>query len=311
MPSAAVPDVALVAASVAGLWVGASALVAGAGRVARRLGVSGLVVGLTVVAFGTSAPEFAVTVDAALTAKPDISVGNVVGSNVVNLGFILGGVALVHSLPTVEDFLRRDGVALVGTTALALAFLADLRLTRVEGAVLVALLLAYLAVVVRTDGASAQPQQADRGRSTRFEAARALLGLVAVVASAHVLVVSAADLARFAGVSEWVVGVTVVAAGTSTPEFVASLAAARRGRPGLAAGNLVGSCVFNVLGVLGVAGVVRPLAVAPSALPTTAWLLATTVLVAAMFWTDRVLSRAEGAVLVALNAANWLFDVLA
>lgn len=311
MASPAVVDLALVAAAVFGLWVGATGLVTGAARVARRFGVSGLVVGLTVVAFGTSAPEFAVTIDAALTASPDISVGNVVGSNVVNLGFILGGVAVVHELPAADDLVRRDGVALVGVTALALAFLADLRVSRLEGIVLFTLLFAYLAVVLRTDATGVQAPAVDDGRATWVEAGRALAGLAVVVGSAHVLVLAASDLARLAGVSEWLVGVTVVATGTSTPEFAASLAAARAGRPGLSAGNLVGSSVFNLLGVLGLAGAIQPLAVAPSALPTTGLLLATTVLVTAMFWTQSVLSRAEGVVLVALNAANWLVDVLA
>jgi len=311
MTSAVLVDLVLGAASVVGLWAGATSLVTGAGRVAHRLGVPGLVVGLTVVAFGTSAPEFAVTIDAALTANPDISVGNIVGSNVLNLGFILGGVALVRELTTPDDLVRRDAVVLVGSTALALVFLADLRLSRADGGVLVALLVAYLVVVLRTDGSRVQTRSVDRGHRTRVEAVRAVAGLAVVVGSAHVLVLAATDLARLAGVSQWVVGVTVVAAGTSMPELAASLAAVRRGRAGLSAGNLVGSCVFNVLGVLGLAGAIQPLAVAPSALTTTGLLLGTTVVVAAMFWTGDVLSRAEGAVLVALNAANWVLDLIA
>jgi len=302
-------DLGTAAVAVLVLAGGASAFVTGATRIARRLGLSGLVIGLTVVAFGTSAPEFAVTLDAALAAKSDISVGNVVGSNVVNLGFVLGGAALVRAIPTSEDLLRRDSVVLVGTTLLAILVLWDLRVSRAEGAVLFALLLAYLAFLVRSgsDRIRAPEVSADGGAA---DVVRLVGGLAGVVIGAHLLVLAASDLAREAGIAEWAIGVTVVALGTSTPEFVTSVVAARRGRAGLSAGNLVGSCIFNVLGVLGLAAVVRPLPVASAALPSVAWLLAVVLVATALLWSRRVLSRAEGAVLVGLNALNWLVDLL-
>ncbi|WP_348606750.1 calcium/sodium antiporter [Halobaculum rarum] len=303
-------DLALVAAAVGGLWVGANWFVAGATRLARRLGLSGLVIGLTVVAFGTSAPEFAVTVDAAVAGNPDISVANVVGSNVVNLGFVLGGAALVRALPTSRELVWRDSLVLVGVTALVLGLLWDLRLERVEGFLLLGLLVGYLAVLVRSGSAGVAVDTAGIEPFERTDAARFVGGLGIVVVSAHLLVASAADLAGAAGVSDWVVGATVVALGTSAPEFVTSVAAARRGRAGLSAGNLVGSCVFNFLGVLGVAAVVAPLPVSPAAVSGTTWLLATVVLVAVLFGTRRVLSKPEGALLIAVNAVNWAVDFL-
>jgi cation:H+ antiporter len=308
--SAILVDAALVVAAVVGLGVGASQFVAGASRLARRVGLSGLVVGLTVVSFGTSAPEFAVTIDAALTAKPDISVANVVGSNVVNLGFILGGVALVRALPTSRALVRRDGTVLIGTTGLVLLLLWDLRLSRLEGGVLFALLVVYLFTLLRSGGTRITDDRDAATASPVRNAVRALVGLAAVIAGAHVLVLSAADLARVAGVSEWVIGVTVVAAGTSMPEFATSVAAARRGRTGLSAGNLVGSCVFNLLGVLGLAALVQPLPVVGTAIESTLWLLGTAAIVVLMFWSNEMLSRLEGGVLVLLNAANWVVDFL-
>lgn len=303
-------DVTLVAVSVVALGFGARHLVDGATLVAGRLGLSGLVVGLTVVAFGTSAPEFAVTIDAALAGEADISVANVVGSNVVNLGFVLGAAAMLRALPTSTALVRRDGVVLLGTTALVFVLLRDLLLSRPEGVLLFALLVAYLAVLARSGS--------DRGRiddealDTAGPAAVIGLfgGLAVVLAGAHLLVLSAVGLARDVGVSEWTIGVTVVAAGTSVPEFATSVVAVRRGRPGLSAGNLVGSCIFNLLGVLGLAASVRALPVAANATESMWWLAAFVVVAITLLWTERVLSRLEGGLLIVLNAVNWIVDFL-
>ena len=300
-------DVLYVGVAVVALWFGANQFVTGASRVARRLGVPGLVIGLTVVAFGTSAPEFAVTLDAALAGQSDISVANVVGSNILNLGFILGGVALVRTLATSQTLVRRDGLLLVASTALLLAVAFDGRLSAVEGGLLFASLLGYLGVLARSgsDGAATATDSFHPP-----DAGRLAVGLALVVGGGHLLVGSAVDIARVAGVSEWVIGLTIVAAGTSLPEFVTSLAAARAGRTGISAGNLVGSCIFNALGVVGRAPPVRPLAVSPVGIEGTAWLLGTTVLVVVLFYTEETLSRLEGGLLVALNAANWLLNLL-
>ncbi len=309
--SAVLVDVGLMAVGVVALWRGAAQFVAGAGRLARWMGLSELVIGLTVVAFGTSAPEFAVTIDAALAASTDISVGNVVGSNILNLGFILGGAALIRAMPASEDLIQRDAVVLVGSTVLVFLLLADLRVSRSEGLALMALLVAYLLVLARSDAdrlGEATDSGAERFRS--LDVVRLVGGLAVVVAGAHVLVLSASDLARVVGVSEWVIGITVVALGTSTPELATSLVAARSGRSGLSAGNLVGSCVFNFLGVLGVAAVIQPLPVSATALDSMWWLLVIVVVAAFLFWSRSVLSRREGGLLVGLNAVNWITNLL-
>lgn len=305
----AATDALLVLAGVAGLWIGAVQFVGGATRVARALGVPGLIVGLTVVSLGTSAPEFAVTVDAALTGQAAISVGNVVGSNVVNLGFILGGAALVRALPVSTSLVRRDSAVMIATVVVLLAFLRDFALSRAEGSLLCLALVAYLAWLARSGSDRVRPP--DETRPVRwFDPVRALAGLALVVAGAHALVTGGASLASRVGVSDWVIGVTVVALGTSTPELATSVVAARRGRANVAAGNVVGSCIFNVLGVLGVATVIRPLAVSPVAFEGVLWLLGVSVVATALFWSRQVLSRAEGGVLVALNALDWVATLL-
>jgi len=304
-----VVDALLVLVGVAALWLGAVGFVTGATRVARSLGIPTLVVGLTVVSFGTSAPEFAVTIDAALTGNAAISLGNVVGSNVVNLGFILGGAALVRALPVSQTLVRRDTTVMVASVLVLLVFLRDGAVSRVEGALLLVALATYLAVLVRNGGDRFRP--ADDVDALRwFDPVRALVGLALVIGGAHALVTGGVGIATRAGVSDWVIGVTIVALGTSTPEFATSVVAAARGRTNVAAGNVVGSCVFNVFGVLGLATVIRPISVGPVGFQGTLWLLGISVVVAALFWSRDTLSRAEGGLLVALNAVDWVTDLV-
>jgi cation:H+ antiporter len=320
-------DFLAVAASVVVLWLGARWFVRSAVRLARRLGVSELVIGLTVVALGTSAPEFAVTVDAALSGASDIAVGNVVGSNVFNLGFVLGAVALLGGVPVSENLVRRDSPALIAAGVAVLAALWDLRLGRVEGALLALGLLAYLVYLFRAGrplesidesdpraSAAGQTDTAEPSRARRRRLAitvgQLVVGLALLVGGARLLVTAASDLARAAGLSEWAIGVTVVAAGTSTPELVTSVVAARRGRANVSAGNLVGSDLFNMLGVLGVAAVVEPLSVAADAVVSLGWVLALILLAVGLLATDRRLTRVEGVLLLLFALVRWVLDVV-
>lgn len=300
-------DFAIIIVTIAGLWLGGSWIVEGAARVARRLGMSELVIGLTIVAIGTSAPEFAVTIVAALRGQADISVGNVVGSNIFNLGFILGGVALVAGLPTSRKLVFRDGGMLIATTLLLLAFLWDLRLAVGEGVVLLVGLFLYVGYLIyRRDGDSAE--DTPDGEFSWLDVPRLMVGIVVVVASGHFLVESASALARHFGMSEWVIGVTIVAAGTSAPELATSLVGVLRGRHAISIGNLIGSDLFNLLGVLGLAAVLQPMVVAQSAYGSL-WLLAALVVtVIVMMRTGWRLSRWEGGLLVAVNLVRWIAD---
>jgi cation:H+ antiporter len=322
---------ALVLVGVGALWYGALVLVENATAIAARLGVSPVVVGVLVVGVGTSAPEVAVTAGAAFRGAADIAVANVVGSNFFNLGIVLGSVALVRALPVRGRILRRDGLVLFGASVVTLAFLADLRLARWEGVLLLVGLAGYLLLLLRqprigsvsgevTEVADEFEEVAEELeaelRATPEQGvdwaavAKVVLSLGLVVLGADVLVDGATTLALDAGISEWVVGLTVVAAGTSAPEFAASMVASQRGEHGLSVGNLVGSSVFNLLAVLGIAGLAGPLTLVSNARGGAIWMLGLVVLALVLLRSNRQLSRPEGGVLVLVACSRWALDLL-
>ena len=300
-------NVVLLVVAIFLLWKGADRLVESATVIAWSFGISDLVIGLTVVAMGTSAPEFAVTVSAALKGHANISVANVVGSNIFNLGFILGGVALFRSLAVQRRLVYRDGAVLIAIATTLLFFIRDHRLSRWEGAVLMTGLLVYLGVLYRQKEGFDEDLPMDR-RATWRDGAWLLAGFAAIILGGHWLVESASTLARAAGISEWVIGVTIVAAGTSAPEFFTSLVAVLKGRHGLSAGNLIGSDIYNMLGVLGLAAMLHPLGVERASVGSVAAMLAMIILVVIMMRTGWRLSRWEGALLIALNLVRWVLD---
>jgi cation:H+ antiporter len=301
-------DFVLVAVSIGALWYGAESFVDGAVSVARRLGISEVVVGVVVLGIGTSLPELATSADAALTGRPDVAVGNAVGSNLFNIGLVLGTVALFGTLRAPRLVRHRDAPVMLGATGLAALTLYDLRLSRLEGLLLLGGLLVYLVVLARDDdGPDTAPPPDARPLVT---AGRVLFGLALVVVGADLLVSSASDLARVVGLSEWAIGETVVAVGTSSPELVAGLAAARQGATDAAVGNVVGSNVFNLLGALGLVAVLEPVVVAPAATATVLWLVGLTVLVSVLLYTGEEFTRGEGVVCVVVNATRWALDLL-
>ncbi|WP_448591302.1 sodium:calcium antiporter [Thermoflexus hugenholtzii] len=299
-------NILIILLSVLVLWGGAVWIVESAARIARRLGMSELVIGLTVVAIGTSSPEFAVTVGAALKGQGDISVGNVIGSNIFNLGFILGGVAMVRAIATSRTMVVRDGGMLIAITLLLLLFFLDLHIARWEGMILLALLVLYIGSLLYFREAI---EDTPPGEFRWYEVPRLLIGLALVVGGGHFLVEAAVALARMVGISEWAIGVTIVAAGTSAPEFATSLVAVIRGRHGISAGNLIGSDIFNLLGVLGLAAAIRPMTVDPSVY-SSLWMLAGMVMLLVIFLmrTGWSISRWEGALLVLINLIRWILD---
>ena len=300
--------IGIILLSCAALGLGSAWLVDSAVRLAKRLGISELVIGLTVVAFGTSAPEFAVSINAACRGMEGVSVGNVIGSNIFNIGFILGGCALVASITTSKSLVRRDGLLLVLVTIALLAFLANGSLDRWEGIVMMAALIGYLIFLARKREPLGD-EEISSCPSKWYDVPMLIMGLVLVVAGGYFLVESASALARMIGLSEWVIGMTIVAAGTSLPEFIISLVALLKKHHGISAGNLVGSNLFNTLGVLGVAGAIRPMGVESAAIVSVAALLGLTIVVLVFLRTGWRLVRWEGAVLILICLAMWLYNI--
>ena len=262
----------LLLAGLALLVLGGEVLVRGAGGLARAAGMSPLVVGLTVVSFATSAPELAVTVDAALSGSPGLAVGNVVGSNVVNVLLVLGISGLILPLAVRSALVRRDVPVMIAASVLLLLLALDGAVTRTDGLVLLAVLLAYVGWTVlgsRRPGAATQDptgqdpaQDAGEAPRTRRRLVLDLLsvagGVAMLVLGARWLVSGATDVASALGMSDLVIGLTVVAVGTSLPELATSVIAAVRGSVEMAVGNVVGSNIFNIGAVMGVAAVVSP-----------------------------------------------------
>lgn len=251
------------------LVAGAEGLVRGASRLAAALRISPLVIGLTVVAFGTSAPEVAVSVTAALRGEGDIAVGNVVGSNIVNVLLILGASALVSPLVVRAVTIRRDIPLMIAVCSVVPLVMWGGRIGRIEGIVLAAGLVVWVVLLLRWSRSEQDevreeyalefggtPRKSAGGIAG--DAALVVLGLVGLALGARWMLSGAVEIARWAGLDERTIGLTLVAVGTSLPEVAASLTAAWRGERDIAVGNVVGSNIFNVLGVLGIAAAVAP-----------------------------------------------------
>lgn len=247
------------------LVAGGDVVVRGAGRLAIAAGVKPLVVGLTVVAFCTSAPELAASVTAAFAGSPALAVGNVLGSNIANLGLILGISGLVRPIVVHSTVLTREVPVMIGASVLLLALGWDGSLSRIDGVGMLVALAVYLVFMVRAELAAREPDveaevvESVGAGSRAVSASLVLLGVGMLVAGADRLVAGATSLARSSGLSEAVVGLTVMAVGTSLPELAASVAAARKGQGDIVLGNVVGSNIFNVLCILGTTAVIRPI----------------------------------------------------
>lgn len=313
-------QLALLAATVLGLWIGARTLVDAVVNIARSVGISELAIGLTVVAIGTSTPELVVTTDAAMADLGELAVANVIGSNSYNLAFILGAVSLLRFIPVERSLVHRDGIALMLATIGGAVVLLDQSVTTIEGVGLMLLFVLYTAFLIHAERSDASiatgyvPSPAatviDRAASFRGrDVFLAIAGLVLVLVSGHFLVEIATDIAQNAGISDWVIGGTIVAAGTSTPEFAVSIVAMRQGYVGMSVGNIVGSNIFNLLGVLGFAAAIQPLVVSTTAIESLLWLVAITGIMVAALWSGRKLSRLEGGMFVLSEIARWILGL--
>ena len=298
----------IIAVSVVGLWVGAIWVVESASNIAKRLGLSELVIGLTVVAIATSAPEFAVTVSAALRGQTSISVGNVVGSNIFNLGFILGLVAIFSGITTNKSLIVRDGFLLVFTAILLIIFFYDLNLSVIEGIILFSILVIYISTLI------IKKEKIDDGVPTGefnwYDIPKLIIGIAAIITSANFLVDSATELARVIGVSEWIIGITIVAGGTSVPELATSIVAVYKGKFGISAGNLIGSDLFNMLGVLGVASILNPLQITQTEFTSLYLMLGSLIVLLFLMRGGWRISKRDGIVLIIIAVFRWSFDFI-
>ena len=316
------PDFFLLVAGLVTLVFGADVMVRGASRLAVSMGISPLVVGLTVVAFGTSAPELAVSVGASFNGNPSLAVGNIIGSNIANVLLILGISAIIAPLLVAEQIIRQEVPIMVGAVVLMVVMSLDGAVTRFEAITLFALVVGYTMFLIR------QSRRASRETEQEFESeipktqwdrhwsvqlALVVVGVTMLVLGANWLVDAASSIARTFGVSDLVIGLTVVAVGTSMPEVATSVVAAMRGQRDIAVGNVVGSNVFNVFAVLGLTGIVAPdgIPVPEAARQFDLWvMLAVTLACLPILVTGREISRLEGGAFLGYYAAYLAWLVL-
>lgn len=300
-----------------GMVIGADWLVRGGASLAARLGISTLVIGLTVVSFGTSSPEQFVGITAALAGKGPIIIGAVVGSNILNVGLILGITAVIYPLRIKSRLLRFDMPIMVGASILLYLLLLDSRLNRLEGLLFVLLLVAYLIVTVRMARKGEPKEVLDEFGEDPRPVSKALWmdflliggGLGVMMISSHFFVIAAVDLARVIGVSEGVIGLAVVAVGTSCAELATCIVAAIKRQPDIAVGNIIGSNIFNIFSVLGVASIIAPLESTGIRTTDLLIMIGIAIVLLPFMWTGFQLKRWEGALLI-LIYATYIYTLL-
>lgn len=283
------------------LIAGAEGFVRGASAIALRLGVSSLLIGLTLVGFGTSSPELVISINAALEGAPGLVMGNIVGTNSANILLILGLGAILCPIPVHRTVLKRDGGMLIISALAGLAIVLLGYLDRIAGTIFLMLLVIY---IVRTYVADKKamaktpdfsPTPTGLLGNIVFASLLAIGGLAIILVGANLFVDSAIELARLYGVSETLIGLTIVAVGTSSPEIVITILSAIRKQMDLALGNIIGSNIFNILGILGVTALVQPITMPPEIIRLDIWvMLAATALMLTAAWTGKTITRWEG-----------------
>ena len=289
------------------LYFGADWLVKGASRLAITLNVQPVIVGLTVVAFGTSLPEFVVSFIGAMRELPDIALGNIVGSNIVNIGLIIGLSAIIFPLSVYMKLLKFEVPFMIFAAFLLFIFSINGTVSRMDSILFAVIFSGYIAYTIRaakkeTPDVAGEYREFLRVRdSIKKDIVLIIAGLAVLIAGAEILLISAVSIARAMGISELIIGMTIVAVGTSLPELATSAVAAFKREADISIGNIVGSNIFNILFILGVTGIIRPVSVHPEAwrlhMPV---MIFFSLLLFIFMKTGNVISRAEGAVMVLL-----------
>lgn len=288
------------------LYFGAEGLVRGSVGLALRLGLSAIVIGLTVVAYGTSMPELVVSIQASLAGKGAIAVGNVIGSNIFNIAVILGLAALIKPIHVKRQMVRIDIPVMIAITILGVIFFRDFSYSRMEGIILFAGVILYTVgnfVIAKKTGLPPEELEEIEGESKKHTPlwktiGMLMVGLALLVAGADRLVVGAVDIAKLLGLSDAVIGITIIAGGTSLPELATSVVAAIRKESDIALANVVGSNVFNILMILGVAATIAPIDGAGISQLDMYVMLGTAVVLLPMAWSGLVIGRLEGGLLL-------------
>ena len=290
---------------------GADFFVDGASSIAAKLHIPSLIIGLTVVSIGTSLPEAAVSISSSLSGSNDISLGNVIGSNIFNLLVVVGVSSLILPIVTDMEILKRDMPVNIAATIILLAMLLDGTLSRIEAAILLVLLVAYMFILIR----SALKNRTEEEEETKVLSWTksfifVIAGAAAIIFGGDMVVDNAKIIAMKLGMGETLVGLTIVAIGTSLPELVTSIIAAKKGDSGIAMGNVVGSCIFNIFFILGMSGVISPLKGDSAFFIDTSVLIGVCLVMLLFAFTKKKTSRVEGAISVAIYVAYTAYIIM-
>ncbi len=290
---------------------GADFFVDGSSSLARILKVPSVVIGLTLVSIGTSAPEAAVSITAGIQGISDIALGNIVGSNIFNILAVIGCCALIRPVTSPNDILKRDLWCNIGVSALLLFMMTDLKISRLEGLILILAMACYIIIILIN---ATKNINADEDSGKKFSVPKSLIfiviGLAAVIFGGQLVVNNATVIAKSLGMSDTLVGLTIVAIGTSLPELVTSIVAAKKGDSGIALGNAIGSCIFNILFIIGIASMLSPIHVATELIIDTVILIAVCVLITIFAKTKKVTSKPEGAIMLLCYIAYTAYIII-
>lgn len=289
---------------------GADFFVDGAASIAGKLRVPALIIGLTVVSMGTSMPEAAVSISASLGGNNSLSLGNVIGSNIFNLLMVVGISAMIAPVVTDKEVLKRDLPVNIGITVVLLLVLLDGSLSRWDGIALLIIFAAYMFLLFKSAKQNQSEEDAPEQYSWLKSILLSVIGAGAIIGGGQLVVDSATTIALSLGMGETLVGLTIVALGTSLPELVTSVVAAKKNEPGIAMGNAVGSCIFNILFILGITGTITPIAAEATFFVDVAVLIGVSVLMLVFAFTKRKTSRLEGAACVLIYAAYTAYIIM-
>ena len=289
---------------------GADLFVDGSSSIAKHMKIPSVIVGLTIVAMGTSAPEASVSITAAISGNSDISLGNIVGSNIFNFLVVIGVSALIFPIISHKDIIKRDLWWNLGITGLLLLLILDRKIGRIDGAILLLGMALYLFVVIKNAVKNRTEESKEELISVPKSIIFMVIGLAAIICGGNFVVDNASIIAKSLGLSETLIGLTIVAIGTSLPELVTSVTAAKKKEAGIALGNAVGSNLFNILFILGVSSVLTPINVAPELFIDTIILIAVGILIFIFSYTGRRTNRIEGLICTLLYVAYTAYIII-